>query len=131
MALRVPGHGMPGAAPGCPPGDLFVVVRAAPDPRFERAGADLWRVETIPVPHAVLGGRLSVPTLEGSVEVTIPPGTQPGTILRLAGKGLPSFGGGARGHLYLRVDVQIPSHPTERQHQLYEQLLATETVAAR
>ncbi|MGD8619627.1 MAG: DnaJ C-terminal domain-containing protein [Gammaproteobacteria bacterium] len=52
-----------------PPGDLFVIVHSIPDDRFERAGADLWREETLEVEDAVLGVRLKVPTLQGDVEV--------------------------------------------------------------
>lgn len=54
--------------------------------------------------------------------MTIPPATQPGSVLRLAGKGLPEFGGRARGHRYLRLDVEVPEHPSRRQRELYEQL---------
>lgn len=127
MALRVPGHGMPSDAKGGVPGDLFIVVRSVPDPRFERRGADLWRTEAVTIPEAVLGATRAVPTLEGSVTVTIPPATQPGSVLRVPGKGLPEFGGGARGHLYLRLDVQVPRQPSRRQRELYEQLRALET----
>jgi len=87
-ALRIKGHGMPSKQAGGQPGDLFVIVNSTPDARFERAGADLWRVETLEVEDAVLGVRLKVPTLQGEVEVKVPPGTQPDEILRLRGKGL-------------------------------------------
>jgi molecular chaperone DnaJ len=69
-ALRVPGHGLPADKPGLPPGDLFVVVRTAEDPRFERHGRDLYRLETIDVVDAVLGASMDVPTLDGQVSVT-------------------------------------------------------------
>ena len=126
MALRVPGHGMPSEEKGGQPGDLYVVVRSAPDARFERAGADLWRVETLCLPEAVLGTERLVPTLDGTVEVTLPAGTQPDSVLRLAGKGLPEFGGRGRGDLYLRVRVQVPARLTARQRELYEQLRTLE-----
>lgn len=122
MALRIPGHGGPSPEHGGIPGDLFVVVRVAPDPRFERRGADLWRTETIDVLRAVLGTRLEVPTLEGSAAVTIPPGTQPGTVLRLRGKGLPEFGERSRGDLYLRIEVQVPQRLSSEERALYERL---------
>ena len=124
MALRVPGHGMAAEEKGGLPGDLFVIVRSAPDARFERAGADLWRQEIVSVPEAALGTRRTVPTLDGSVEVTIPPGTQPDSVLRLAGKGLPEFGGRARGDLYLRLRVRVPEHLSAKERELYEQLQA-------
>lgn len=125
MALRIAGRGMPSPDAGGVAGDLFVVVRTRPDPRFERAGADLLRQETIPVTDAVLGNKLQVPTLDGSVDVTIPPGTQPGTVLRLQGKGLPEFGSGRYGELYLRIEVHIPEKLSGEERELYERLRAT------
>jgi molecular chaperone DnaJ len=126
MALRVPGHGLPSDSPGGEPGDLFVVLRSAPDPRFEREGADLWRREAISVSDAVLGARKVVPSLDGALEVSIPPGAQPGLVLRLSGKGLPHFGGRGRGDLYVRLDVQIPERLSKKQRELYDQLRALE-----
>jgi molecular chaperone DnaJ len=121
-SLRIQGHGMPAETPGAPPGDLFVVVRSARDKRFERSGADLWRSEELEVIDAVLGTKLKVPTLEGKVEVTIPPGTQPDEVLRLRGKGLPRFSGQGHGDLNLRIHVHIPEHPTVEERALYEKL---------
>ena len=122
MALRIPGKGMPSPDPGGIAGDLFVLVYARRDPRFERAGADLLRVETIPLTDAVLGTTLEVPTLDGSASVTVPPGTQPDAVLRLKGKGLPLFGGGGHGDLYLRIGVQVPQRLSRTERELYEQL---------
>jgi molecular chaperone DnaJ len=127
MALRVPGYGMPAEAKGGVPGDLFVIVRSAPDARFQRAGADLWREEPISVPEAVLGTRRTIATLGGQVEVVVPPGTQPASVLRLAGQGLPEFGGDGRGDLYLRLHVQVPQHVSGRERELYEQLRALDS----
>ena len=124
MALRIPGKGMPSPEAGGVTGDLFVVVHSLHDPRFERAGADLLRQETIPLTDAVLGATLKVPTLDGSASVTIPPGTQPGAVLRLKGKGLPEFGNGCHGELYLRIEVHIPEQLSREEHNLYEQLRA-------
>ena len=122
MALRIPGRGMPSREQGGQPGDLFVVVRSAPDPRFERDGADLWRSETIAVADAVLGTKLKVPTLDRSAEVTIPPGTQHDTVLRVRGKGLPEFGGRQHGDLFLRIRVHIPEHLSAEERDLYQKL---------
>jgi molecular chaperone DnaJ len=122
MALRIPGKGMPSPEAGGITGDLFVVVHSLSDPRFERAGADLLRQETIPLTDAVLGATLQVPTLDGSVSVTIPPGTQPGALLRLKDKGLPEFGNGRHGELYLRIDVRVPERLSIEERELYEQL---------
>lgn len=124
MVLRIPGKGMPSQDAGGVSGDLFVVVRSRQDPRFERAGADLLRQETIQLTDAVLGTMLDVPTLDGSASVTIPPGTQPGAVLRVRGKGLPEFGCSRHGELYLRIEVQIPDKLSRDERQLYEQLRA-------
>ena len=125
IALRVPGRGMPADRAGLPPGDLFIVVHTAEDPRFERHGRDLYRVETIDVVDAVLGTSIGVPTLDGQVSVTIPAGTQPDSMLRLREKGLPRFGGGARGDLYIRLNIHVPERLTARQRRLFEQLRAS------
>lgn len=122
MALRIPGRGMPSPDKNGSPGDLFVVVRTAPDPRFERAGADLWREEAIQVADAALGTTLTVPTLEKPAKVTVPAGTQPNAVLRLRGKGLPEFGGARRGDLYLRLLVQVPQQLGTEERGLYEKL---------
>jgi molecular chaperone DnaJ len=121
-ALRVPGHGLPAEQPQLPPGDLFVIVRTADDPRFERRGEDLFRAETIDVVDASLGTEIDVPTLDGQVSVKVPAGSQPGSTLRLHGKGLPRFGGGARGDLYVRLQVHVPERLSHRQRLLFEQL---------
>lgn len=122
MALRIPGKGMPSPEAGGVTGDLFVVVRSEYDPRFERSGPDLLRQETIPLTDAVLGATLQVPTLDGSASVTIPPGTQPGAVLRLKGKGLPEFGSERRGEMYLRIDVHVPEKLSREERELYERL---------
>jgi molecular chaperone DnaJ len=122
MALRIPGKGMPAEEAGGTPGDLYVVVRSATDPRFERDGADLWRVESISVADAALGTELTVPTLDGTASAKVPPGTQPDTVLRLRGKGLPEFGGRAHGDLYLRLRVHVPEHLSGAQKEAFERL---------
>lgn len=124
MALRIPGRGMPSREAGGVPGDLFVVVCTLPDPRFERNGADLWRSEAIAIADAVLGTELRVPTLDAPTTVTIPPGTQPDTVLRLRGKGLPEFGGGQRGDLFLRIRVDVPERLSAEERELWERLRA-------
>jgi molecular chaperone DnaJ len=121
MALRIPGKGLPSDMGGIA-GDLYVVIHTAPDPRFERQGADLWRTQMLDVVDAVLGTRIEVPTLDGPSTVTVPPGTQPGTVLRLRGKGLPEFGGSRMGDLYLRIEVRVPESLSREERSLYEKL---------
>jgi molecular chaperone DnaJ len=122
MVLRIPGHGEAAPGPNGLPGDLFVVVQSLTDPRFERDGADLWCTEELPLADAVLGTEIEVATLEGRASVAVPPGTQPDTVLRLRGKGLPHFGNDRRGDLLLRLRVAVPERISATERSLYEQL---------
>lgn len=92
-------------------GDLFVVVRMAPDPTFTRRGADLERELPLTLQEALLGGAVPVRTLKGKVLLTIPAGTQPGRTFRLTGQGMPRLGGtgSASGDLYAKARVIIPT----------------------
>ena len=123
-ALRLAGRGLPGPVPGGPPGDAYVSIRTRADPRFTRAGADLWHDLHIQAPDAALGVTTAVPLLQRQARVRVPPGTQPGSVLRVAGKGLPRYGGHGRGSLNLTVILDIPRQLSARQRQLYEQLRA-------
>ncbi len=122
MTLRVPGQGIPGPTPEIEAGDLLISVFSLPDGRFQRRGADLWRSETLSPDEAALGTRRVVPTLDGDVEVKIPPGSQPDEILRLRGKGLPRYSARGNGNLNIRLQVQIPTTLTDRERLLYQQL---------
>lgn len=124
MVLRVPGHGYPSPEKGAPPGDLLVILRSERDPRFERHGADLWRGETLDVSDAVLGTTLKIATLGGEAKVHVPAGTQPDSVLRLAGKGLPRFQARGHGDLFVRVGVRIPTSLSAEEQKLYERLRA-------
>lgn len=120
--LLARGQGAPSEVAGGPPGDLRVHLVTAPDPRFERRGADLLRTETVSLTDAVLGTMKEVPTLEGAVRLKIPPGSQPGQILRLRGKGLPRAAGGARGDLLVTLRVQVPRGLSREERAHYEDL---------
>jgi molecular chaperone DnaJ len=124
MALRIPGRGLPSETRDLPPGDLFVILHTAEDERFERHDCDLYRTEVIDVVDAALGATIDVPTLDGPASVRVPAGTQPDAVLRLRNKGLPRFGDGARGDLYVRLRVQVPEHLSAQQRRLFEQLRA-------
>lgn len=124
LVLRVPGKGYAASRAGVPPGDLHVIVRTAPDPRFVRDGADLWHDAHIEVDDAVLGAELSVPTIDGAVITKIPPGTQADAKLRLRGKGLPRFGGKGKGDMYVRIGIHVPERLTAEEHKLYDRLRA-------
>ena len=122
MKLRIPGHGMPAPEAGANPGDLLVIIHTAPDARFERHGVNLWRSERINIADAVLGTEISVPTLRGDVMVHVPPGTQSGSVLRVGGKGLPISGRSSFGDLLLRINVEIPTMPSDDERSLFEKL---------
>ena len=115
--LRLSGRG-PAAPRGGVPGDLYVTVRVAPDPRFERQGEDLLHVRTIAFTQAVLGTHLDVDTLEGLEELIVPPGTQPGHVFRLKGRGVPALRGRGRGDLLVRVDVEVPTRLSAEEDEL-------------
>ncbi len=120
--VRVAGKGESGYAGG-PPGDLFLVVTVADDPTYERSGDDLTREWPLDLYTAVLGGEVEVPTLAGSVRLKVPPGTQSGQKFRLAGRGMPRLNqSGSHGDLYVRMLVQVPTHLTDREKELFEEL---------
>jgi molecular chaperone DnaJ len=123
--LRIAGEGEAGALGG-PPGDLYVVVRVEDHAFFKRDGTQLFCEMPVSVPQAVLGATIEVPTLDGSkAKLTVPEGTQSGTILRVRGQGMPQLGGRGRGDLHVLVRVVVPKHLTAEQRKLFEQLAKT------
>jgi molecular chaperone DnaJ len=118
---RVPGQGEPGRMGGAS-GDLNVIVRVKPHPYFRREGDVVVCEVPISVAQAALGGVIDVPTLDGKVEMRVPPGTQPGTVFRLRGKGL---GGGSRGDAHVRLMVETPTSLSEQQRAMFEALQAS------
>lgn len=109
-----------GKAPGG--GDMYVTLHIAKHPVFEVDGYNLIRVVKVAPWQAVLGSTVDVGTLEGSVGMKLPPGTQGGQKLRLKGKGLPKRGGDERGDLFVRIEIAIPKTLTGRQKELWEEL---------
>ncbi len=118
--LRLAGRGEVGAGGG-PPGDLFLRVRLAKHPDFQVEDHNLTCEAEVAPWEAVLGTQVSVPTLDGRVNIKIPPGTQNGQRLRVRNQGLPVRGNG-RGDLFVEVRVQVPERVTERERALWEQL---------
>ncbi len=114
--LRIAGAGEEGERGG-PPGDLYVVIHVKPHEMFERDGGNLLLEIPISIVQATLGDQVDVPTLKGSVKMTIPEGTQNGTIFRLKGLGLPYINGG-KGDEMVRVAVEIPTRLTKEQKRL-------------
>lgn len=119
--VRVAGEG--GRGTGGRRGDLYLRVRVAPDPTFERRGDDLVTTVKVPLTAAVLGGKAEVKTLDGAVEIRIPAGTPAGQVFRLRGHGLPRLGArGARGDLLVTLGIELPRTLTARQRELFEEL---------
>jgi molecular chaperone DnaJ len=114
MRLRIRGAGEAGPNGG-PPGDLYVVVHIAEHEVFERDGRDLVVEAPVTFSQAALGDQVHVPTLDGTALVTIPPGTQTGTVFRLKGKGLPDIGGHGTGDEFVTVAIVTPTKLTSEQ----------------
>lgn len=102
--------------------DLYLVVEVEPDPRFERDGSNLSTTATVDVFTAILGGEADVETPAGKVKLTIPPGTQPEQVFRLAGRGMPALKHPqTKGDLYVRLKVSIPKYLSSKQRELLEE----------
>ncbi len=103
-------------------GDLDIVFRVDRHPKFIREGADIFSEIDVSIPQLVLGDVFEVETVDGKVKVKVPPGTQPGSLVRLKGKGVPSLRGGGKGDHFVRVNVNIPKNPSKEEKKLYEDL---------
>lgn len=122
--LRLHGEGELGDR-GAPPGDLYVVVHVREHPFFVRDGDDLYCEVPVAYPTMVLGGQITVPTLNGNEQIAIPKATQMGTRFRLRGKGMPSVDGRGHGDLYVAVQINTPRKLTKEQRALIEKLAKT------
>lgn len=123
--LRLRGEGEPGLYGG-PPGDLYVVMYVEEDPTFRRQGQDLVVDVEVSVIQAILGDRVEVPTLDGTVPMDIPKGTQSGEVFQLRGLGLPHLSGGGSGDLLVEVTVRIPKKISKKQEELLREFLRLE-----
>jgi len=118
--IRLRGKGAAGSAG---PGDLFLIVRVEPHHIFKRDGRNLHVTIGVGVTTAVLGGKVTVPTLEGPVRLTIPAGTQGGKTFRLRGKGMPDLRDSKKyGDLLATINIEVPEKLTDEERALYEQL---------
>ena len=122
--LRISGEGEHGFGGGTP-GSLYVTIRVRPHELFTRKGTTLYLDLPINVAQAALGAEVDVPTVDGPVRLTIPPGTQSGQQFRIRGKGAPDLRTGARGDQVVTVWVVVPTELTPRQRQLFEELAET------
>lgn len=119
--LKVPGKGA--AGPHGSIGDLYLSIRLRPHPIFRPEGHDLTIDLPVTPAEAALGASVEIPTLDGKVKLRIPPHSQSGQKLRLAGRGLPTAGKSA-GDLYARIQIVLPPSLSERERELYEALAA-------
>jgi molecular chaperone DnaJ len=119
--LRLQGEGQPGVNGG-PHGDLYVILRVQEHPIFDREGNDLHCTVPINVAQAALGTEIDILTFDGLETVKIPESTQPGSKIKLRGKGVPFVNSSGRGDLYVHVEVKIPSKLSREQKKLFEQL---------
>lgn len=117
--IRVTGQGHAGLRGG-PGGDLYVLASVKLDPRFERHGNDLVTRLDVPFTDAALGTTLAVPTLDGDERIELDPGTQPATVVRVRGRGLPSLRGRRRGDLHVVINVMVPRNLSHDQRELLE-----------
>ena len=112
QTLRLRGQGGPGQGEG-PAGDVYVETKVSPHAFFERDGDDIHLEAPITLKEAVLGGKITIPTIEGVVSVNVPAGSSSGAVLRLRGKGVKRSKSGAAGDQYVKLKVVLPSPPDE------------------
>ncbi len=100
---------------GGPSGDIYVTVSVRPHKLFQRSGSDVYLEMPISFTQAALGAQLTVPTIDGKVQYTMPEGTQHGATFRLRGSGIPNLGGKGRGDQYVQVKIEVPKNLTQEQ----------------
>jgi len=130
--IRLSGEGHAGSIGG-PAGDVYVEVHVRPDERFVREGNDVYCTVDLTLPQAALGAAVTVPTLQGDVELEFEPGTQSGEVRVLRGRGLPVLQGFGRGDQRVLVNVLVPRQLTDEQRRLlleFEKLSSDETYRA-
>jgi curved DNA-binding protein len=122
QTIKIAGHGGPGVNGG-PAGDLYIKFSIADDPHFKRDGNNLYATVKLDLYTAVLGGEVTVDTLNGKVKIKVKHETQNGTKVKLKGKGMPVYKKENEfGDLYITYDIQIPVNLTEKQKKLFEEL---------
>ena len=121
VELRIEGGGEQGRR-GTPPGDLYLALRVTAHPVFERRGQDLVAVLEVALTSALLGATVEIETLDGAETVEIAAGTQPGTVIRLSGRGIPHLGRRGRGDLYVELEVQVPPKLSRKERVVVEEL---------
>ena len=125
--VRISGEGEP-SLDGGPNGDCYCFIQVRPHQLFQREGSDLLLQLPISYTQATLGATLEVPTLNGPDELTIPSGTQSGTLFRLPGRGVPELQSRGRGDLIIRTYIEVPGKINREQKELLKQLAELEQV---
>jgi len=126
QVIRLKGQGGPSPSGG-PPGDALVTVKFVPHPRFRVEGSDLHTSVEVPLEDAVLGGKVTVPTLDGEVRLTVPPMSSSGKVMRLRGKGLPTKTG--HGDLLATLQIVLPEGGDAELQALMQRRRAAATTA--
>jgi DnaJ-class molecular chaperone len=108
-------------------GDLDLVFRVSKSTKFIREGADIFTEATLSIPQVVLGDTINVETVQGKVSLKVPAGTQPGSLIRIKGKGVANLSRGSTGDHYVRVRLEIPQTLSSQEQSLYEQLASLNT----
>ncbi|MBK9570433.1 MAG: J domain-containing protein [Chitinophagaceae bacterium] len=122
QVIKLSGYGSPGVNGG-PAGDLYITFSIATHPHFKRSHNDLFTTVPISLYTAVLGGETTIETLTGKVKLKVNPETQTGSRIRLKGKGVPVYKKeGETGDLYITYEVKLPTHLTEQQKALFQEL---------
>ena len=122
QTIKIAGHGGKGINGG-PDGDLYITFSVANHPDFKRSGNDLFTTVNLDMYIAVLGGEITIETLNGKVKLKVKPETQNGSKVKLTGKGFPVYKNeGKFGDLYVTYLVKIPTNLTEKQKSLFKQL---------
>jgi len=104
-------------------GDLYVIIRVKNDPRFERDGDDIYSSLEIPLDLAILGGKIPVVTIDGSVKLSVPAGTVSGEKFRLKGQGMPRLNHFGRGDHYVQLNIKIPKDLSSKQKKLLQEFM--------
>ncbi len=124
VQIRLAGEGQPGKNGG-PHGNFYLEINVDAHEYFRRKGDDVLLDLDINIAQAVLGDKIRIPTLDGDVDMRIPSGTQPGRVFRLRDRGIPHLRGSGKGDQLVTVSVQIPTHLTGDQRELFEKLAKT------
>ncbi len=119
--IRLSGEGQPGTNNG-PPGDLYLVLSVQPHKYFRRRDHDILLDLNVNIAQATLGAKVRVPTVDGESMLRIPPGTQPGEVIRMRGKGVPYLRSSSRGDQLVVINLTVPKHLDDDERALFEQL---------